>query len=300
MLAVEPQLRENFLHFQYALDTLSTDDMEFIAQPQFQPHPEWFSAPDHLDIKPQMTRTTSSNSVFGNGDFAPGLSHSNGSIRSGSSSTVGSPYSGPHIAYTHDDQFFYGSMSNTGIDMTAIANNETYNLNEYGTENSLQSLEKLNGSFVGESSADLSSSQHRSTAFRLPISQSQTMSISPAVLFNDPMVVDTRLSPPPNAIIHTPRSHHSSPQRNSASPHTFQDPVIFKSPSTPASAYPKTPAPTSSPQRRQKSPEARLPAYPMHSPNGPFQNHFFAQSSGNFMPPIESSCRFSSLSPALA
>lgn len=261
--------------------------MDFIAPHQYQQ--EWY-APEHLDVKPQMTRSTSTNSVYQH-EFAPGLSASNGSIRSGSSSTVGSPYSGPAIKYPQDESYLYNALTEGGsFDMMpAIVGQEAYSqdfMSDFSSDLPMN-FDKMTGSFVGEC-ADLSSSHIRSSTLRLPISQPP--SISPVALFNDPLLANSFTSPPTSNHAQTPRSSHSSPQRSSISPRTAQDP-IFKSPSTPASAYPKTPG-TTSPQRRQKSPHVRHPAPQMQSTSGPFQNHFFAQSSGNFMPPIESSCRF--------
>ena len=85
---------------------------------------------------------------------------------------------------------------------------------------------------------------------------------------------------------------------------------VFKSPTTPASAHPRTPS-TLSPSIPRSFPGQSAPtdslAAPAHavlsqSFNNPaaqipqhashFQSHFFAQSSGNWMPPLESSCSF--------
>merc|ERR1712230_181255 len=75
----------------------------------------------------------------------------------------------------------------------------------------------------------------------------------------------------------------------------------FKSPTTPASAYPRQHPTLVSPSHSRSfspSPRQTLPTrMTSHDPNAArvhksashFQSHFFAQSSGNFMPPLESS-----------
>ena len=278
MLAVEQPRGDNFFGLQPSLDNIQLTDMDFVAPLQYQQ--EWYST-EQLDVKPQMNRATSTNSVY---EYAPGLSASNGSCRSGSSSTVGSPYSGPSLNYSHDDAYLYNSMPEHGAVnmMPGIVNQESYGINDFSSEVPMP-FDKLNGHFVGEF-ADLSSSQHRSAAFRFPTSQPESLSISPAALLN------TR-SPPSNATANSAQSAqftHSSPHRSSVSPQTAQTP-IFKSPTTPASAYPKTPA-GFSPQKRSRQPNVQHHAQPMAN-YGPFQTHFFNQSSGSYTP--DSPCRSS-------
>ena len=171
--------------------------------------------------------------------------------------------------------------------------------------------DKIHSDFVGES-ADLSSLQKRSSTFSYPISRvSQSvspgtaLSSSPELLTANAPVIDADHVPAltyPTSVV--PVSHFSS-LPTSVPLQQFAEPV-FKSPTTPASAYPKTPS-VHSPV------EHRLHAHGVHSTNtlkqqhspqpmpqhgGPFQHHFFAQSSGNFIPPLETTCSFSLLQAA--
>ena len=247
--------------------------------------------------KPQMTRSTSANSVF----LAPGLMPSTDSTRSASSSTVGSPYSGHMQMVPQQESFTTNAYAMHGLGVTpAIVGQDGFQ-QEYNhlSENemlgwsSFPDSQKING--IGRF-ADLSSSQHRSSTIRLPISQpsisSPVASLSSAGTSPDQLTLNTVLECAPHA---SPPAHATA--RISLSPHE----PVFKSPSTPASAYPKTPATSHSPEDRRPPGWARQQPYPnvqhpsMSSPAGQFQSHFFAQSSGSFMPPIETSCWFSLL-----
>lgn len=246
-------------------------------------------------MKPQMTRSTSSNSVY----VAPGLMPSTDSTRSASSSTVGSPYSG-HMPMVSQQENFTNAYAMHGLGVTpAIVGHDSYQqeYHHHVSENelfgwaNLAESQKMNG--IGRS-ADLSSSQHRSSTSRLPISQPSTSSAvasfcctsaSPDQLYLDPVPDLAPCASPPA----------KSLARSSLSPRSTHEPV-FKSPSTPASAYPRTPATAHSPVDRRQVARPRqtpLPQHPlMDSSAGQFHTHFYAQSNGGFMPPVETSCWF--------
>lgn len=243
------------------------------------------------NMKPQMTRSTSANSGY----VAPGLMPSTDSTRSASSSTVGSPYSGHMQMVSQQESFSTNAYAMHGLGVTpAIVGQDGFQ-QEYNhmSENdmlgwsSFPDSQKMNG--IGRF-ADLSSYQHRSSTIRLPISQPSTSSpiasLSSAGTSPDQLTLDTVLECTAHATA-----------RISLSPHE----PVFKSPSTPASAYPKTPAVSHSPEdrrppkRAKQQPHPHVQHAPMASPAGNFQTHFFAQSSGSFMPPIETSCWFSLL-----
>ena len=225
-------------------------------------------------------------------DVAPGLASS------ASSSTVGSPYSGPmHSDFQNADESSCDSDNfSQGLGLVpTIVHQDSYN-REFGTgfDAELPIHDKITGNFVGES-ADLSSVQKRSSTFSYPInrnSQSASpaacLSYSPELLIADVHVSDAS---------HTSSSLSVNRSRSlpvSVSHQQLPEPV-FKSPSTPASAYPKTPSVHSPIERRLPAhgPQQHQQSHPMQQHGGPYQHHFFAQSSGNFMPPLETSCSFS-------
>jgi hypothetical protein len=276
-------------------------------------NPGMFASAPAQSMKPQMTRTISNNSAMHqyhhSSDAAPGL------ISSASSSTVGSPYSGPlhtDSMYNHNDAFNTELLSHGLGLLPTIVNQDSYTHEFAGFEPELPiGHDKLNGNFVGES-ADLSSSLKRSTTFPCPINRN-SQSVSPATPLNPSPELLTANTPTleqipvlthPTSFVPVNRCASlpvSIPQHPSVEP-------VFKSPTTPASAYPRTPSAYSPLDRRvpshgaqltapvqQPQPAVPLPAQPMRQHGNHFQSHFFAQSSGNFMPPLETSCWFSFL-----
>jgi hypothetical protein len=249
------------------------------------------------NTKSQMRRSASSNSSF----IAPGLmpSADHDSSRSASSSTVGSPYSGHMQMAAQQDSFNAYAMHGLGVTPAIVGQDFQHDYNHL-PENELlgwasfAESQKING--IGMS-ADLSYTQHRSSTVRLPISQPSnsspiascsTTSTSPEQLTIDTVLDCVSHASPPTAV--QSRASHSPPCAHEN---------LFKSPTTPASAYPKPQANTLAPLEHRQQPPARQTAHMQHnsvsSPAGSFQTHFFAQSSGSFMPPIESSCWFSLL-----
>jgi len=108
--------------------------------------------PYNTHQKPPMTRSASNNSVFA----APGLMPSTDSSRSASSSTVGSPYSGPTQMVSQPDSFTTEAYPMHGLGMTpAIVGQDSYQQDyNHMSENDLLGYsgfaenDKMSGSFV--------------------------------------------------------------------------------------------------------------------------------------------------------
>ena len=243
--------------------------------------------------KPQMMRSHSSQSIqysHQSNEMPPALI-SNPSIPSATSSTVGSPYSGP-INMAPQEEYNNGLSHGLGVYPT-IVSQDSFDFHP-GYESDLAiGHDKMAANFVGEC-ADLSSCQKRSSTFSVTNCQPpptgspfmHSLSASP-----DHLALDIADGNSPNVPALVSRTASFVPQSE----------PIFKSPTTPASAYPRTPG-TNSPLERRLPVSAAAPVshpavvihhpQPMQQYAGPFQNHFFAQSSGSFMPPLESSCSF--------
>jgi hypothetical protein len=190
--------------------------------------------------------------------------------------------------------------------MPTILNNETFSHDMMGTglETEL-SLDKISDNYVGEC-ADLSSSRQQASNVPPSVSQSvQTASDHQPTSFT---------ASPERLSIRTFSDHRTSsapsiPSSSVFSP-VFDFPAIeralttpiFKSPTTPASAQARHRATVVSPiHEKSSSPQIgvapsshmithRTNTSPPHQSSSRFQSHFFAQSSGSFMPPLESSC----------
>lgn len=251
-------------------------------------------------------------------DCPPSLlsSASGPSVASASSSTIGSPYS-VH-AQTVPSQDNWNSQHGLGFDPATI-HHEVFASEYVGAgidpELSFAVNEKTHGSFVGEW-ADLSSFQKRSSSFPVSISAS-SLSIPHQVRVTaspEPLTIDSILDRASAASAvergspNLTRGGLSGPIRRENSLALSSD-GVFKSPTTPASANPRAKSPTAHTSIHAASyPPAASRVHnsqqlsPQSSPSSPptpqqhghnFQTHFFAQSSGSFMPPLESSCSFS-------
>jgi hypothetical protein len=232
------------------------------------------------------------------------------SIPSASSSTVGSPYSGPSHTIASQDGFDHHAVTyGLGV-MPTIVNHEAFS-QEFGismeAELPIHSHEKLSNSFVGEC-ADLSFSQLRSPAIACPISpsvhlpasspyRSAPLTASPETLSINTSLERTIEAPPAIPASTFPSTAHSPAEVSLSTP-------TFKSPTTPASARQRHASSSISPHNARSFPSSAgtqthpLRPTPMFSrdsrPSQPsinrFQSHFFAQSSGNFIQPLETSC----------
>jgi hypothetical protein len=247
-------------------------------------------------------------------DFPPSLlsSASGPSIASASSSTIGSPYS-VH-AQTVSSQDTWRSHHGLGFD-PAIVNHEVFPPEYIGAgidpELSFATSDKLHGSFVGEC-ADLSSFQKRSSNFPVTVSSS-SLSIPHQVRITaspEPLSIDSILdrasaaSAAEHGSANLTRDRPPGPIRRENSS-VQPSGSLFKSPTTPASAQVRVNSPTAhasvhaasyppTATRMSRTPQQQSnPSSPPTQQHGNhFRTHFFAQSSGSFMPPLESSCSF--------
>lgn len=248
------------------------------------------------EFKYDMMRSISQNSMQqSHGDIAPSLLSSNSAASPSSSSTAGSPYSSHaqpvstqamypnHYITVCDDSYPYG-----------------YETAHYDNDAAIGQDAKLTAPFVGKC-ADLSSFAQRSTA--MPVQEC----IPPAPLVSSPKPIATpseSASSPPSTKRH--RSSDDAAQVTAKvskpkSSHTGSN-TVFKSPTTPASAYPKSSSPnarrTTLPSQVELShssfpfsyshPSVPIPSMSQHG--GQSQYNFFSQTNGNFIPPIEASC----------
>jgi hypothetical protein len=233
------------------------------------------------------------------------------SIPSASSSTVGSPYSGHAHSFPHQESWI---NPNEGLGLgSALVNQEAYYQGFVGTDLDSELAfgrphDKLSDDFVGECT-NISSTRKRSDSLfpgkfsqsPVPLQSSLASSASPEPLTIDAILEranssSTSQSPRPQASSQVTSIDNERSQ-------SLKPPNLFKSPTTPASACPRTSKVATTPPAAINQPADRpslrpgdtsLPhaSTPSHHQAGPFQNHFFAQSSGSFVPPLESSCVF--------
>ena len=289
-------------------------------------NPAMFAPAPAQPMKSAISRSHSQNSVHQyqqqTAELPPALisSASNASIPSATSSTVGSPYSGPINTSQAQDSYVNEALSHGLGLLPTIVNQDGFQHDFVGsgfdTDMPMGHDKMIAGNFVGEC-ADLSYSLKRSST--LPVTSRQpaqsVFSVTPLTA-SPPELTSTlhefEASTNARALVEAPPV--TDVNRSSSLPATpFQhqplNEPVFKSPTTPASAYSRTPNATSPTDRRQpmhngqptttsqhqSSYAALSPPHPMQQYGGQFQSHFFAQSSGNYMPPLETSCSFSLL-----
>jgi hypothetical protein len=283
-------------------------------------NPSFYVETPPESFTPEMHRSSSLNgslrpSSHHSSELPPStLSSASGhSIPSASSSTVGSPYSGHAHSFSHQEAWVNPSE---GLGLShALVNQEAYYQGfvetDLDSELAFRSHDKLSDDFVGEC-ANISSTRKRSSSLfpgkfsqsPVPLRSSLASSSSP-----EPLTIDSileRANSSSNA--QSPRSldssHVTSIDNHRSQP--LKSTNLFKSPTIPASACPRIPKGASTPSVAVSLPAADHPSFrpgqtymphapmPSHQQGGQFQNHFFAQSSGSFMPPLESSCVFPS------
>ena len=289
-------------------------------------NPTMFASAPAQTMKSQITRSHSQNSVHQyqqqNSELPPALisSASNASIPSATSSTVGSPYSGPINTSQAQNSYVNEALSHGLGLLPTIVNQDGYQHDFVGsgfdTDMPMGHDKMIAGNFVGEF-ADFSYSLKPLP--NLPVATRQpaqsVYSVTPLTA-SPPELLSTLHKFEASA--HVPAFVDAPPaidvSRSLSLPATLFEhqplnETVFKSPTTPASAYPRTPITTSPIDRRQSmhngqptnssqhqpSHAALSPLHPMQPYGGQFQSHFFAQSSGNYMPPLETSCSFSLL-----
>ncbi len=252
------------------------------------------------------------------------------SVPSASSSTVGSPYSS-HAHTLSQQETWINSNEGLGLGPAIVSHEgdiQGFVTGDLDSDFTFGSNYKIPEDFVGECAKISFPRKQSSSLFPGNVSQSPVPLPSPLALSSSPetLTIDSILdranstsAPNTAQIIQSSRSFSSSPvspidHRRTQSSST----KVFKSPTIPASACPRTPKPvprTSYPAATAsaaisppdghpsfRSEQAIIPQAPMpaHQHGGHFQNHFFAQSSGSFMPPLESSCVFPSCGPLLS
>ena len=237
------------------------------------------------------------------------------SLPSASSSTVGSPHSGhSHPVSAPESWISAGHFSANPV----IVNHEDFgdfsSGIDIGVDHSFVTPGKLPDDFVGEC-ADLSSFSKRSSAFptnnsfQSPSSQQRPpFSSSPEPMSIERFGANNRAASAASAVDSNPFLQSSVARIKKESDPSTRSDGVFKSPTTPASARSRTPS-TCSPVAARATKAASKPVVqggaptsyptpsspatsPMQQHASQFQTHFFSQSSGNFMPPLESSCSF--------
>lgn len=309
--------------------------------------PNCYDAQDAVLVKPkeilgpgrkQMPpSSTTSPSVSRSFDHPPSTlsSASGASAQSATSSAVGSPFS--HTTSNLPGQeHWVDSQQGLGIAAGLIANesygHEVYSLNHL--EHDLNISGDKFSNFVGElekfPSSSLSNSGPVLQSFVLPSAATplvlNTNMVSREVamdtMMNEINTPVCSISSAGTSVNHTPTSFRA----NTPAPSPTQSNGIFKSPTTPASAYsPLTPSATSpigtrrhaflrhpllgghdlrTPGIHRRAPATSTRWSPYDKPMASFkspgrfshdhsQSPFFGQSSGRFIAPLESSCRFS-------
>lgn len=297
----------------------------FDSVPSFGPLPyPTFDHPSfYVDTPPESFQSEMHRSSSLNGSLKPSSHHSSElppstlsssasghSIPSAPSSTIGSPYSGHAHPFSHHESWI---NPNEGLGLgSTLVNQEAFYQDFVGTdldsELAFGSHDKLSDDFVGEC-ANVSSSRKRSDRLfpgkfsQSPMPSQPSMVPTPSP---EPLTIDSILERAnSSSTAPSPRSLDSSHVASIDKPTTqsLTSTNQFISPAAPASAGPRVPkiATTSSlavslpadhPSARTGQPHMPDAPTPIRPQGGQFQNHFFAQSSGSFMPPLESSCVF--------
>jgi hypothetical protein len=286
------------------------------------PYSTYESSSFYMDTPPEGFKYEMQRSSSLTGSLKPASHHSSElppstlssasghSIPSASSSTVGSPYSGHAHSFSHQESWV---NSNEGLGLgSALVNQDAYYHGFVGTdldsELAFGPRDKLSDDFVGEC-ANISSTRKRSSSLfpgkfsqsPVPLQSSLAPSSSP-----EPLTIDAILERANgSSATQSPRPQSSSQATSidNERSQSVKPTNHFKSPTAPASACPRTskvatalPAaislPANHPSLRPGQTFMPHASTPSHHQTGKFQNHFFAQSSGSFVPPLESSCVF--------
>ena len=297
----------------------------FDSIPSFSPlpysvyeHPSFYLDTPAEGFKSEMHRSSSLSGSLKpashhSSELAPSTfsSASGHSITSASSSTVGSPYSGHAHSFSHQESWV---NSNEGLGLSpAIVSQEGYYQGFVGadldSELAFGSHDKLSDDYVGKS-ANFSSTRKRSdNLFRgknsqspVPLQTSLASSSSPERLTIDSILERAKSSSTAQSPRSFDSSHVTAIDDNQRS-QSLKSINVFKSPTTPASACPRpsrvattssvlASLPADHPSFHPEQTNMPHAPMPTHQQGGQFQDHFFAQSSGSFMPPLESSCVF--------
>jgi hypothetical protein len=275
------------------------------------------SAPDmHKTLAfPPVPSTPPSMATSHFSEHMPTLSSASGpSIASASSSAIGSPYSAAAHGYSENWIDTNHGLGLPAAVMTDLVSNE-YNQIAGGVDpDSAFAPEKFQNNFVGESDRISSHVQSSLSVSSFPVEESGAA----AVAFNahrsptsSRMVMSTSCSSSRSSIaaLSSPKTPVSkSPVM--APPMKATWPSMMPSPWFPTKRHSldqsilipgvkrPRPSPSLSPESSTSSAAAIRPRVLNPPIEGHFQRSFFGQSSGNFVPPLESSCSFA-FAPAL-
>jgi hypothetical protein len=315
---------ENSIHSQAPFPSLDMDAYDMI-DPMLDFHPLPYSYFDNPSMFATEPMQTIKEEMYQLHELPPALisSGSAPSIASAASSTIGSPYSGPSHTILSQDGYEHGATYGLG-GPPGILNHESFHHDILGAPpmDAELSMPRDNNhdksssdrSYVGEC-ADLSScSAPESSTIAQPKSRFGPMpppdhasrashpclslTASSEALFipsrsdrgvsTDPLIVSTSAL---SSIGHSAANNDHTSRPTSS---------LFKSPTTPASASARSRRFSSvfpvhaRPHTLFTEPIHMTPnnanATPPHLSASSFQSHFFAQSSGNFVSPLESSC----------
>ena len=320
MLALEPSRQQQFPYFQsYTMDPafidpfgLQVDQLGGFAQnqdPSRVPHSYYDTPPVYAESGPDMNKqsmlstTPPSMTTSQPAEHSmPGLSSASGpSIASASSSAIGSPYSGNVQPFPEN-----WVDTNHGLGLQAAVVGDMFPNDYMGGSVDPEGLypKKTQDNYVGESQ-DISSNiqspfpfspSHHESSLSSPFVTTSEQKIEP-LLDNS-----TRVTPAPFSTSCDSSVASITPVSQSTASHS-PGARSFASPSTPASSRRSAStihSPISDVYKTSLSTKAthRSPTFsrksssPSMSPSL-FPGSFFQQSSGNFVPPLESSCRFS-------
>jgi hypothetical protein len=251
------------------------------------------------------------------------LSSSGASVPSAASSAMSSPYSsGGHVLHHGVDSWPDTTTQGLGIDPSIVQPSSYSSDGGFMTSLPDQLLfdasDKISA-FVGECS-QISSSPRAMT----PVPMSTLARQSSALTVSLPLDVKIERSSASDSIVGNVLEEAASGGRRRHTAPTRDD-MVFKSPSTPASARssfsfsPRSPSRTPTPTTRRPSltptgvakPRSKIPTSPklpssgrspyrsLAEPSAPTQTYagfhpspFFSQSSGNFIAPLQASCWF--------
>ncbi|EXJ78302.1 hypothetical protein A1O3_09463 [Capronia epimyces CBS 606.96] len=296
------------------MDTYDAIDPMLTFNPlpySFLDHPSVFATEPMQIIKDEMYQFHELPPALVSSGSAP-------SIASAASSTIGSPYSGPSHTMSSQEGYEHSASYGLGV-MPAILSHDTFHQDLLGApleaelimpqnNNNNSHHDKLSpdSSYVGEC-ADLSSypTPVSSTTIAQPKPRFGHMPppdppsrtnhgaawTSVAEVLSIPARSDSGVSTRSLAVSTPAPAITQSPAVDQAVP-------VFKSPSTPASARSRRFSPIVFPINARAQPSFTEPNHMVPNDAGAatcqpsvtcFQSHFFAQSSGSFVPPLESS-----------
>jgi hypothetical protein len=267
----------------------------------------------YFDTPPENFQSEMYRSASLNGSLKPSSHHSSEfppstlssasghSISSASSYAVGPPYSGHAHTFSHQESWVNPTE---GLGQNACY--QGFVGMDLDSELAFGSHDKLSDDFLGEC-ANLSSARKSSgcvflgefSSIPVPLQPSLTPSPEPLTIesilerANSSSITQSPQSPDPSHVMSIDKERRQSMKPTS----------LFKPSTTPASACPRIPKvlqhlplelpwPPITQSSALDSPTCQMSPSPVTNMEDSFRIIFFAQSSGSFMPPLESSCVF--------